>query len=98
MQINDSRGRALGEVTVALEPEELTELLVSASQLEGGGVSHTVMRDQAGNAFAIYRDTGEPAPLERHFDWWLGPVMLAGFVLMAVGAYTVARGIVGLLF
>lgn len=98
MQINDSGGRTLDEVTVRLGAEELTELLVAASQLEEGELNHAVLRDGAGNALALYRESGEPPPLERHFDWWLGPMILAAVILMAIGAYTIARGIVGLLF
>lgn len=98
MQINDPGGRRLEEVTVRLEPGEVTELLVMASQLDEGRQNHAILRDESGTSLALYRDSGEPAPLERHFDWWLGPVVLAAVVLMGVGAFTIARGIVSLLF
>lgn len=98
MQISDPRGRPIEEVTLRLESEELTQLLVAASQLEDGTQDHALLRDDAGNTVAVYRDRGEPPPLERHFDWWLGPLVLAAVVLMAIGAFTIAKGIVSLLF
>lgn len=98
MQISDSRGRSLDEVVVRLDGEELTELLVAASQLDERSRDHAVVGDEAGNIVALYRETGEAPPLQRHFDWWLGPLILAGVILMLVGAFTIARGFVGLLF
>lgn len=98
MEINDSRGRMLDEVTVHLASNEVTQLLVAASQLDEDGEDHAILRDEAGNTMALYRDTGERAPLERHFDWWLGPLVLVAVILMAIGAFTIAKGIVGIFF
>jgi hypothetical protein len=98
MKISDSRGRSLDEVVVRLEVEEVTELLVAASQLEDGSQEHAVVGDDAGNIVALYKETGEAPPLQRHFDWWLGPLILLGVILMLVGAFTIARGVVRLLF
>ena len=98
MKIQDARGRELNEATVQLEPEEVTDLLVSASQLDDGSVDHAVLRDTSGTALALYCRTEDLEPLERQVDWWLGPAILLVVVLMAVGAFTIARGILGMLF
>lgn len=88
----------MDEVTVRLQREEITELLVAASQLEDGNERHVVVGDQAGNIVALYRETGEAPPLQRQFDWWLGPLILAAVIFMGIGAFTIAKGIVRLLF
>jgi hypothetical protein len=98
VKIQDSRGRTIPEVTLQLQDEEVTELMVAASQLEEGSVSHAIVRDPTGNAVALYMRSDEFEPLERQVDWWLGPLILIVIVLIAVGAFTVVRGIIGLLF
>lgn len=81
-----------------MSQEEMTELMVAASELEGGEVSHAIVRDSQGNAVAIYPDPKEPEPIERQVDWWLGPLLLVLVLLMAIGAFTLARGFVAMLF
>lgn len=76
----------------------MTELLVATSQLEGGEVTHAIVRDSAGNAVAIYPELKEPEPIERQVDWWLGPLLLILVLLMVIGAFTLARGLVVMLF
>jgi hypothetical protein len=98
MEIKDSRGRTLNEVTIRLSDEETTELLVAASQLDDASVEHAMLRDKAGYTLAVYRDTDQPSPLQRGTDWWVGLVVLLVVLLVTVGAYTIARGIIGLLF
>lgn len=98
MDIADDRGRALNEVTVRLTEDEVTELLVAASDLEADPEAHAVIRGGDGTALAVYRATGEAGPLQRGTDWWLGPLVLVAVILVIVGAYTIGRGIVDLLF
>lgn len=98
MEIKDSRGRTLNEVTIRLSDEETTELLVAASQLDDASVEHAMLRDKAGSTLAVYRDTDQPSPLQRGTDWWVGLAVLLVVLLVTVGAYTIARGIIGLLF
>ncbi len=86
------------EVTLRLSGEEITELLVAASEVEDGTKDHALIRDGAGAEFAIYRDESVAEPLPRGTDWWLGPVILIGVLLMLVGAFTITRGLVNLLF
>lgn len=97
MEITDDRGRSLTEVTLRLTEEEVTDLLVAASDLEGE-TEHAMLRAEDGTTLAVYRATDEPTPLEKGSDWWLGPLVLVAVILVVVGAYTIGRGIVNLLF
>lgn len=81
-----------------MSQEEMTELMVAASQLEGGEVSHAIVRDAEGNALAIYPKPMQAEPIERQVDWWLGPLLLVLVLLMVIGAFTLARGFVAMLF
>lgn len=98
VKIVDSRGRSTDEVTLRLEKDEVAELLVAASQIDDGTLDHALVRDGSGRTIAVYADDGEDDPLRRQIDWWLGPLVLAMAVLMAVGAFTVARGLIRLFF
>lgn len=81
-----------------LDQGEMEELLVAASQVDEKGEGYAILRDAGGTALALYLETGEEPPLARHADWWLGPLLLVAVLLMVVGAYTLARGAVRLLF
>ena len=98
MEIRDPQGRPLLEVTVHLSQGEISDLLVAASEIDDGGAAHAVLRDEAGNALALYRQSDEPGPLARQTDWLIGPAILLAVVLMAVGAFTMARGLLRILF
>lgn len=98
MHIQDPQGNDLVEVTLRLDPEEITDLLVAASQIEDGSKSHGMLRDPAGNTVAIYKESSEASPLDRGSDWWVGPMILVAGLLMVVGAFTLARGLLELIF
>lgn len=98
MQITDSSGRALSEVTVRLTTGEVTELLVAASEMDDGTTDHNLLRDGEGSALALYVERDEASPLERGTDWWVGPILLLLAIFILVGALTIARGLVELLF
>jgi hypothetical protein len=98
VKIRDPRGRVIPEVTLQLQDEEVTDLMVAASQLEDGSVPHAIVRDPSGNAVALYMQSDELEPIERQVDWWLGPLLLLLALLTLVGAFTVVRGVIGLLF
>ena len=98
MEIRDAQGHPLLEVTVHLSEGEISDLLVAASEIDDGGAAHAVLRDESGNALALYRQSEEPGPLARQTDWLLGPAILLAVVLMVVGAFTVARGLLHILF
>ncbi|CAN5820384.1 hypothetical protein BH23ACT12_BH23ACT12_02130 [soil metagenome] len=98
MELTDDRGRTLNEVTVRLTEEEIVELLVAASDLEGDAETHAMLRDAGGTTLAVYHATDEATPLQRGTDWWVGPLVLLAVILVVVGAYTIGRGLVDLLF
>lgn len=98
MRILDARGHPLEEVTVRLSSEEVTDLLVAASQIEDGSIDHALLRDPAGGMVGIYLETGEASPLERHWDWWVGPLLLLLAILLVTGAFSLGKGLLSLLF
>lgn len=98
MELRDSGGKALSEVTMRLNEKELTELLVAASELEDGSKDHALLRSPDGVALAVYRTDEAPSALQSGTDWWVGPLVLLAVILLVVGAYTVARGLVILVF
>jgi hypothetical protein len=98
VEIRDPQGRPLLEVTVHLSEAEISDLLVAASEIEEGASAHAVLRDEGGNALALYRQSDDPGPLKRQTDWLIGPVILLAVILMAVGAFTMAKGLIRLFF
>jgi len=98
MQIKDSGGRVLTEVTIVLSDQEVTDLLVAASQIDDKTSSHALLRDPDGFTLALYLNSDAPPPLVRGMDWWIGPIILFGLILLVSGAFTIARGLLRLLF
>ncbi len=98
MELKDGRGRALNEVIVNLSDEEVTELLVATSQLDDTDAGHALLRTPEGTTLAIYRTSDQAPELARGTDWWMGPVVLVAVVFLVVGAYTIARGVLALIF
>lgn len=98
MQIKDSSGQPLDEVVIEMGATEVTDLLVSLSQLDDGTNDHAFYRAPDGSAIAIYTPDTDPTPLQKGTDWWIGPLILVAVLLVVVGAFTVARGLVNLLF
>ncbi|MEX2586813.1 MAG: hypothetical protein WD602_02320 [Actinomycetota bacterium] len=98
MELRDPGGKQLREVTVRLDGDEVTELLVAASELDDGTSDHALLRSRDGVALAVYRTDNGPSALQSGTDWWMGPLVLLALVLLVVGAYTIARGIVVLIF
>jgi hypothetical protein len=96
--IQDASGKTLQEVTLRLDAQEVTELMVAASELDDGSKDHALVRDPAGVTLAVYSADQDAGPIARQTDWWLGPLILVGVVLMVAGAFTLARGAIGLLF
>lgn len=98
VELRDSGGKVLGEVTVRLSPDEVTDLLVAASELDDGSSDHALLRSRDGVTLAVYRTDEGPSALQSGTDWWVGPLVLLAVVLLVVGAYTIARGVVVLIF
>ena len=100
VEITDDRGRELEEVTLRLNLQEVADLLVGASSIDDGAADHAVVRDPgSGRSVALYlAEEGDATPLERQTDWWVGPIVLLVVLFVAVGAFTIARGLVHSLF
>jgi hypothetical protein len=98
MELKDGRGHPLNEVIVMLSNEEVTELLVATSQLDGTDADHALLRTPEGTTLAIYRAADREPELARGTDWWMGPLVLVAVLFLVVGAYTIARGVLGLIF
>lgn len=98
MDIKDGRGHDLEEVVLRLSSDEMADLLVATSEVDDGTADHVFLRDASGRTLAIYPDREESQPLERASDWWVGPLLLGVILLLVIGAFSVARSLVGLLF
>lgn len=99
MDILDAQGRKLQEVLIRLDEAEIADFLVGASSIDDGSADHAVIRDVEGRSVALYLGApGDQTPIERQSDWWVGPIILVLVVVMAAGAYTLARGLVHVLF
>lgn len=98
MQLRDGGGKPLREVTLSLSEDEVTELMVASSELEDGTTDHALLRSPDGVTLAVYRSEEAPGELQNGTDWWVGLLVLVAVILLGVGAYTVARGIVVLVF
>ncbi|MEO7804192.1 MAG: hypothetical protein ABIS18_07350 [Actinomycetota bacterium] len=99
MQIKDQDGKDVSEATLRMSKQEIVELLVATSEIDDGTADHAFMRDQTGRTLAVYLD--DPVdldPLERGTDWWIGLLILAIVLLVVVGAFTLARSVIDLLF
>lgn len=73
-------------------------MLVGTSQIDDGTSSHAYLRDTSGNQIAVYVAGREAEPLRKGTDWWAGPAILAVVVLVLIGAVTIARALIDLLF
>lgn len=100
MDIEDDRGRTLEEVTLRLTEKEVADLLVGASSIDDGEADHAVVRDpESGRSVALYlAGENDVTPLERQSDWWVGPIILVVVLFLGVGAYTIARGLIRVVF
>ena len=67
--------------------------------VDDGAADHAVVRDPDGRSVAFYLgEQGDATPLDRQSDWWVGPIVLVVVLFMAVGAYTIALGLIHSLF
>jgi hypothetical protein len=99
VEITDAEGHPLEEVTIRLSPEEVATLMVGASSLDDGNADHAVIGDDEGRSLALYLgEAGDATPLDRQSDWWVGPIILVVAVFVITGAYTLAEGLIHLLF
>jgi len=98
MKIEDRGGRSLSEATVTVDDAELIDLLQGLADVVEGQREHLHFAQPGGPQLVVRRDAeGDPDPLGRQMDWWLGPLVLLGALLVVVGAATMIRWAAGLL-
>ncbi len=97
MRIEDRSGRPLVEATVTLDEAEAVTLLEALADVVAGERDHLHLSHPGGPQLVVRRGDGGSDPLQRHLDWWLGPLVLLAAIFLVVGAVTVVRWAVGLL-
>jgi hypothetical protein len=98
MRIEDRRGESLRETTISVDDEELIDLLQGLADVVEGKRDHLHFAQPGGPELVVRRAAeGDPDPLGRQMDWWLGPLVLFGALFVIVGAITLLRWAVGLL-
>lgn len=98
MRIENRRGESIDEATISLEAGELIDLLQGLADVVEGKQSHLHFSQLGGPQLVVrHVQEGDPDPLRRQMDWWVGPVVLATAVFVIIGAVTVIRWAVGLL-
>lgn len=98
MKIEDRRGESLPEATITVDEQELIDLLQGLADVVEGSREHLHFTQLGGPQLVVRRRIeGEDDPLGRQLDWWLGPLVLVGVILLVVGAASVIRWIFGLL-
>lgn len=97
MRIEDRRGDSLPEATITVDEQELIDLLQGLADVVEGSREHLHFTQLGGPQLVVRRHIeGDDDPLGRQLDWWFGPLVLVGIVLLVVGAATVIRWISGL--
>ncbi len=92
MKIEDKKGQSLSEATVTLDDDELVDLLQGLADVIEGDRAHLHFNQLGGPQLVLRRTAeAESDPLGRQADWWMGPLILVGAVLVLVGAITVIR-------
>jgi hypothetical protein len=98
MKIEDHRGDPVREATVVVDDAELIDLLQGLADVVEGKREHLHFAQMGGPQLVVRRTAeAEADPLGRQSDWWWGPLVLVGAVLVVVGAANVVSWAVGLL-
>ncbi len=97
MKIEDQRGESLTEATITVDEAELIDLLQGLADVVEGSREHLHFKQLGGPQLVVRRAVeGEDDPLGRQIDWWLGPLILIGVIVLVVGVATVIKWIAGL--
>lgn len=97
MKIEDRHGESLTEATVTVDDQELMDLLQGLADVVEGSREHLHFNQVGGPQLVVRKTHGsDDDPLGRQLDWWLGPLVLAGAILLVIGAATLIRWIAGL--
>ena len=98
MKIENRAGQSLSEATVTVDDEEIIDLLQGLADVVEGQREHLHFAQPGGPQLVVRRSAeGDPDPLRRQMDWWLGPLVLLGGLLVVLGAATLIRWAAGLL-
>ena len=98
MKIEDRRGDSMSEITVSVDEEELIDLLQGLADVVEGTREHLHFKQLGGPQLVVRREAeGDPDPIGRQLDWWVGPLVLAGAIFIVIGAVTFIRWAVNLL-
>ena len=98
MKIEDQRGDSLAEATVTVDDEELLDLLQGLADVVEGTREHLHFKQVGGPQLVVRRHTeGDPDPLGRQLDWWMGPLILVAAIFIVIGAVTFVRWAVALI-
>ena len=97
MKIEDRAGQSLDEATISVDDQELLDLLQGLADVVEGKREHLHFAHLGGPQLVVRRvHESDPDPLQRQMDWWMGPLVLLGILLVVVGAVTVVRWAMGL--
>ena len=97
MRIEDRAGESLPEATVSVDDQELLDLLEGIADVVEGTRDHLHFSQLGGPQLVVRRATeGDPDPIGRQLDWWVGPLILLGVLFVVLGAATFIRWAIGL--
>lgn len=92
MKIEDRRGESLVEATVTVDDEELIDLLQGLADVVEGTREHLHFNQLGGPQLVVRRESeGDPDPIGRQLDWFVGPLILLATVFIVIGAITFVR-------
>ena len=92
MKIEDRRGESLVEATVTVDDEELIDLLQGLADVVEGTREHLHFNQLGGPQLVVRRESeGDPDPIGRQLDWFVGPLVLLATVFIVIGAITFVR-------
>ena len=83
---------------MTVDDAEIVDLLQGLADVVEGSREHLHFNQIGGPQLVVRRSAeGDPDPLQKSMDWWVGPLVLVGIVFVVVGAVTVFRWAIGLL-
>jgi hypothetical protein len=92
MKIENRAGESLSEATVTVDEAELLDLLEGIADVVEGSRQHLHFSQLGGPQLVLRRaEEGDPDPIGRQLDWWMGPLILLGLLFVTIGAVTFVR-------
>jgi hypothetical protein len=92
VKIEDRRGESLVEATVTVDDEELIDLLQGLADVVEGTREHLHFNQLGGPQLVVRRESeGDPDPIGRQLDWFVGPLVLLAAIFIVIGAITFVR-------